>query len=34
MRLNGDIQYRFIYNSKKVLCGVVDKVTDKESEVF
>jgi hypothetical protein len=31
MRLNGNIWYIFIYNSKKELCGVVDKVIDKES---
>jgi hypothetical protein len=34
MRLNGDIPYTFIYNSKKELYYVVDKVIDKECEVF
>jgi hypothetical protein len=34
MRLNGNILYTFIYNSKKELCGVVDKVIDKISEVM
>jgi hypothetical protein len=34
MRLNGNIRYTFIYNSKKESCSVVDKVIDKESELI